>query len=148
LAFLTSARQTIPNKSEALPDWLGNSPHEHGHGHRHDGDIRSLSAVLDEPTSWAGYACWVNTLRQLPSTSILRVKGVLNLREAEKPVVIHGVQHTFYRPSFLDRWPNTGRKSQIVLITWKLDPIVVQRSLEAFKVTPGSETRLDLDNLY
>jgi G3E family GTPase len=166
VAFLNNAKPIVPSRSEGLDDWLGGHEHpeghdhvlghgdhhhhDHGHGaaHFHDDAVQSLSVELDEPTSWAGYACWVDLLRQLPSESLLRVKGVLHLRDTDKPVVIHGVQHTFYPPSFLDRWADAERKSRIVFITWKLDPRILERALDAFKVPAGSETKLKIEDFF
>ena len=48
---------------------------------------------------------------------VLRVKGILNLKGEEKPVVIQGVQHIFHPPVRLDAWPAEDRRTRLVFIT-------------------------------
>jgi hypothetical protein len=44
------------------------------------------------------------------------MKGILNVKDTDKPVVIHGVQHVFHPPATLDAWPEgDDRKSRVVL---------------------------------
>jgi G3E family GTPase len=50
-------------------------------------------------------------------TDLLRVKGLLNLRDEPVPVVIHGVHHVFHSPVTLAGWPDADRRSRIVFIT-------------------------------
>ena len=39
------------------------------------------------------------------------------LESPDRPAVIHGVQHVFHPPAFLERWPSDDRSSRIVVIT-------------------------------
>jgi G3E family GTPase len=45
--------------------------------------------------------------------------------------VIHGVQHVFHAPTWLDRWPSRERASRIVFITRRLPQRWVEVLLEA-----------------
>jgi Putative GTPases (G3E family) len=45
--------------------------------------------------------------------------------------VIHGVQHVFHPPAWLDRWPSDERSSRIVLITRHVPQRWVEALLEA-----------------
>jgi G3E family GTPase len=156
--FLGAARPNRPSGPEEIAAWFGgvtaaenhahcSISHAAAHGHDHNNKIKSLSIELDKPITWAGYACWVDLLRQIPARHLLRMKGLVNIRDAAKPAVIHAVQHLFYPPTFLDRWPTADHKSKIVLITWDLNNLVLERSLEAFNVPHGSETKLVLAHL-
>jgi G3E family GTPase len=110
-------------KAEAYGDG-----HEHHHGHhhghdvnRHDDRIRAFCMVLDEPVSWDGFAGWIDMLTTLHGPDILRIKGILRLKETGLPVVVHGVQHVFHPPVRLEAWPDDDRRSRIVFITRDLD---------------------------
>ena len=116
--------------------------------HRHDDRIRSFSVYLDDPISWAGYAAWVDLLKQFRGPNVLRMKGLLNIQESpKKPVVVHAVQHVFYPPARLDRWPTEDHRSRIVIITWDLKETLVKRTLEALKAPPGSHYRQRLEDV-
>jgi G3E family GTPase len=65
-------------------------------------------------------------LRTTHGSQLLRVKGLLNVRDHEQPFVIHGVQHVFYPVETLDRWPSPDRRSRIVFITRDLDEAKVR----------------------
>ena len=48
---------------------------------------------------------------------LLRVKGLIHVAEdPARPAVIHGVQHVFHPPEWLDHWPSNDRRSRIVFI--------------------------------
>jgi G3E family GTPase len=61
----------------------------------------------------------------------LRVKGILNVTEAEGPVVVHGVQHVFHPPVVLEAWPSEDRRSRIVFITRDLPQSVIEEMLHS-----------------
>ncbi|HEV7372793.1 GTP-binding protein, partial [Arenibaculum sp.] len=125
-------------KAEAYADGHGHHDHDHGHGHGHDHDvnrhddrIRAFCMVLDEPVSWDAFAGWIDTLTTLRGPDILRIKGILRLRETELPVVVHGVQHVFHPPVRLEAWPDEDRRSRIVFITRDLDRATVEEMFRA-----------------
>ena len=63
---------------------------------------------------------------------ILRLKGILNVEDMDRPLVIHGVQHLFHPPALLDAWPDGDRSSRLVFITRDLDRATFERSLKEF----------------
>ena len=96
--------------------------HAHAHGHveadqPHDAAIRSFCLTFDDPLPWRPFSEWLNMLRQDRGEDLLRVKGILHLREEELPVAIHGVHHVFHPPVQLSAWPDADRRSRIVFIT-------------------------------
>jgi len=123
------------------------SGHEHGHhGHqhrhdeggqdphdvnRHDARIRAFCTTFDEPLAWNSVATWLELLSTYRGEDLLRVKGILNVRESEKPIVIHGVQHLFHPPVQLEAWPSEDRRTRIVFITRDMGPETVKGMLEA-----------------
>ena len=48
---------------------------------------------------------------------LLRVKGIINIAEENKPAVIHGVQHVFHPVQWLDKWPDDDHRTRLVCIT-------------------------------
>jgi G3E family GTPase len=48
-------------------------------------------------------------------------------------MVIHGVQHVFYQPTWLERWPTSEQSTRIVLIGHDLSQAWARRLLEAIE---------------
>ncbi|HYE48642.1 MAG TPA: GTP-binding protein [Azospirillaceae bacterium] len=103
----------------------------HHHAHRHDDGIGAFCLTIDEPVGWDELVGFLETLARLRGPDLLRVKGILNVREADRPVVIHGVQHLFHPPVQLEEWPTDDRRSRIVFITRELERPVVETLLRA-----------------
>ena len=132
-----------------LDEWLRDEPysvHEHGHGHdghhhanvpdrnRHDDHIRAYSVIRERPVSWAGVSAWLEMLGRLRGADLLRVKGIINVIEhPSRPVVIHGVQHLFHPPVFLERWPSDDHRTRLVFITRDIDRDDIDSTLEVFE---------------
>jgi G3E family GTPase len=97
----------------------GEPAHEHhGHAHHsHETSITSFVLAFDEPLDWMAVSHWLAYLRSMRGEDLLRVKGILNLRGEQTPVVIHGVHHVFHPPVALPEWPDADRRSRIVFIT-------------------------------
>ncbi len=110
------------------------APHEHHHRdlNRHDDRIRSFCLTADEPLSWDSFADWMDALISVHGESLLRIKGILNVIDAQGPVVVHGVQHIFHPPAMLESWPNADRRSRIVMITRDLNREPVEQMFHAF----------------
>jgi G3E family GTPase len=65
---------------------------------------------------------------------LLRLKGLVDVHESPgRPAVIHGVQHVFHPPAWLDAWPDGDRSTRIVVIGLRLDPVWVEALLEAIE---------------
>src|SRR5271155_2878816 len=67
--------------------------HTHGDRSRHDADIRAVALAFDEPIDWTMFGIWLTMLLHRHGNAVLRVKGILNIAEAETPVAVHAVQH-------------------------------------------------------
>jgi G3E family GTPase len=106
--------------------------HAHRDRNRHDGDIRALALSFDEPVDWAMFGIWLTMLLHRHGTQVLRVKGILNVADAEAPVAVHAVQHLVHPPRHLAAWPDADRRSRLVLIVKGLAPAAVERSLRGF----------------
>ncbi|TQK03484.1 GTP-binding protein [Herbaspirillum sp. SJZ107] len=107
--------------------------HHDDHAHHHDDGIRSYAVVLDEPVSWGGFESWLNVMTAMRGPDLLRVKGLVQVREhPDRPVVIHGVQHVFHPPRILDAWPSDDRRTRLVFITRGIDPDDIEATLAVF----------------
>lgn len=120
-------------KSEGVRAWLAEEAyadkgHHHSHHYHHDHDInrhddriRSVCMTLDDPIPAEIFDSWLELLVTFNGVNVLRVKGVLNLQELDKPLVVHGVQHIWHPPVTLNDWPSNDRRSRIVFIVRDLD---------------------------
>jgi len=114
--------------------------HDHGHGeqdphnvNRHDDRIRAFCLTFDEPMSWSTVAAVFDALVTYRGPDLLRMKGILNVKDTDKPVVIHGVQHVFHPPATLDAWPEgDDRKSRVVFITRDIGESTIRKVFASF----------------
>jgi G3E family GTPase len=114
-------------------------PERHGHDpNRHGQNIRAFCLTFEEPLDWTGFGIWLTMLLHAHGTKVLRVKGILNVADADTPVVIHGVQHIVHPPAHLARWPDEDRRSRVVFIVRDLEQSLIERSLAAFHRQTGA----------
>ncbi len=113
--------------------------HKHGHDHRddrHASDIGSFCIVREEPIALATFQLFCNTLVNLRGPSLLRLKGILHIRESpDTPALIHGVQHVLSPPRWLPRWPTEDRRSRLVFITRGISQEDIECVLQGFERT-------------
>jgi G3E family GTPase len=151
--FFGSMRFDAQGKPDQVQDWLrieayetahAHHHHEHEHEHehvhaavdrnRHDDHIRAYAVTRDQPISWAGFSAWLEMISQMRGDDLLRVKGIVNVIEhPDRPVVIHGVQHLFHPPVFLDQWPSDDRRTRLVFITRDIDREDIDATLQVFE---------------
>jgi G3E family GTPase len=122
-------------KTPDVQAWLRAEGHDHGEDAHGDDDrgIRSFCLTFDDPLPWQAVSGWLTMLRQWRGEDLLRVKGILHLREEELPVAIHGVHHIFHPPVQLSAWPEIDRRSRIVFITRGLERAEVEESWSGFQ---------------
>lgn len=146
-----------PTKIPDVARWLneeaffdasgGEDAHEHaggqGHGHhhvhahehdpnRHDDHISAFCLVIDEPLEESLFDAWLELQLSLSGKDMLRIKGIVNLRGRQSPVVIHGVQHVQHPPVELPAWPSDDHRSKLVFITRDIAWHAVEASLGTF----------------
>ncbi len=113
--------------------------HDHGHGHdhshdpnRHDDRIQAYCVVREEAISSAAFSLFVEILTMNRGPDLLRVKGIVKLaEEPDRPAVVHGVQHIFHPPVWLDAWPDEDRRTKLVFITRDIPRAWIDRLLDA-----------------
>lgn len=79
--------------------------------------IQTFSLIIDEPLPPWRFFGWLDYLRSLCGTDLLRVKGILNIEGNPAPCVVHGVQNVFHPVEELSSWPSEDHRSRIVFIT-------------------------------
>ena len=120
-------------RSTDVKAWLAQETHAHP---RHDADIKAYAIVRREPIRAVALTLFLEALTEHCGNDMLRLKGIVNILESPgRPAVIHGVQHVFHSPAWLDRWPSDDRSSRIVFITRR----VPQRWLEVLLEAIGEE---------
>ncbi len=133
------------NKDSKIPDvarWLNEEAYRahdearHGHAHhqhdpnRHDAHIQSFVFTSSEPVSWAALGFALELMISSKGENLLRIKGIVNARETDMPLAIHGVQHVFHPPSPLPAWPDEDHRTRIVFITRDLSRQAVEDLLK------------------
>ena len=123
-------------KGTDVKRWLNSEaenidPH-HSHGHsqehihdisRHGSDIRSFTLTFDAPIDVENFATSMEALTMFHGSNLLRIKGMIKTKNRPgRPLVIHGVQHIFHEPIWLDAWPDSDERTRIVFITKGIEP--------------------------
>ena len=120
----------LQTKSSDVTTWLTEESHAHVRD-RHDA-INTYAIVRREPIRAVALTLFLEALAEHCGEDILRLKGIVNIAESpDRPAVIHGVQHVFHPPAWLDRWPSDERTSRIVFITRRVPQRWVEVLLEA-----------------
>jgi G3E family GTPase len=120
--------------------WLNSGDH-HVHRHtdetefnRHDARISSYSLLRDQPIRAVTLTLLLEALAEHCGGDLLRLKGIVNVAEApDRPAVIHGVQHVFHPPVWLQRWPSGDRRSRLVFIVRGIPRSWIEALFEAIE---------------
>ena len=129
-----------------VPAWLGLDAHAHGHAHGpaggHAEDIACFAILREQPIRAVALTLLLEALAEHCGGGLLRLKGIVNVAESpDRPAVIHGVQHVFHPPAWLDRWPSDDRRSRIVLIGRDIPQAWIEALLEALQAEVQEVTR-------
>jgi G3E family GTPase len=116
--------------AEAVP----HDPADHGDhaACRHDGAVTSFCLRRSTPLRAVTLTLFLQVLAEHCGARLLRLKGLVDVLESPgRPAVIHGVQHVFHPPAWLDAWPDEDRTTRIVVIGLGLDPLWLEALLDA-----------------
>jgi G3E family GTPase len=137
----------------ALARWLGpvDTPVSSGAADRraqlpesaHSTGITTFCVWFDVPFSWQSFTAIVQVLTSLRGPDLLRVKGLVHLREEAGPVIVQGAQHLFHEPVTLEAWPGDDRRSRIVFITRGLERDTVESLFRAIGAVAESPAPAD-----
>jgi G3E family GTPase len=136
---LDAARGKRPD----LQAWLGFDAHAHPGpaAHAHDSHISCFAILREEPIRAITLTLLLEILAEHCGGDLLRLKGIVNIAESpDRPAVIHGVQHVFHPPAWLDRWPSEDRRSRLVFIVRGIRQAWVEALLEALEAEVAEAT--------
>ena len=119
--------------------------HHHAHDrNRHDDHIRAFAIVTDQALPASAVDMFLDLLRSLHGSRLLRLKGVVRLAETpDQPLVIHGVQHVFHPPASLPAWPDRDTRTRLIFIVRDIEPRAIRELFGAF-VGAAAPDRPDL----
>ena len=99
--------------------------------HAHTDGVTTFCLRRSEPLHAATLSLFLQVLAEHCGEKLLRLKGLVDVVESPgRPAVIHGVQHVFHPPAWLDGWPDDDRTTRIVVISQGLDAGWLQDLLE------------------
>ncbi len=101
------------------------------HSHDHGSNIRTFVLEAEGPIDFLSFQDWLETLLATQGANVLRIKGLLDVQDVDRPVAIHGVQHMFHPPAALPSWKGVERRSRIVFITRGLSEQAVRDTFTA-----------------
>jgi len=114
--------------------------------HHHDDQIVCLALIREQPIPAVALTLFLEMLAEHCGADLLRLKGIVAIAESpERPAVIHGVQHMFHAPAFLERWPSDDRRSRLVFIARDLPREFAEALLDAIEAEVR-DTQSDLDD--
>jgi G3E family GTPase len=106
----------------------------------HSGGIDTFTVQRDRPVPALALTLLLQCLTEHCGPRLLRVKGLVDIAEMPgRPAVIHGVQHVFSPPEFLERWPSSDHMTRIVFITRQVPRHFPARLLDAIEVEVREE---------
>jgi len=92
----------------------------------HTAGLRTLSLIFTQVITRLAFARALGTLAAERGEDLLRVKGLISFADRpEQIAVIHAVQHTIYRPEWLDAWPDADTRSRLVFVVRDINPEVI-----------------------
>lgn len=134
-AILSSAKIGLPN----LPQ-----THEHFHAHhdlnRHNEHIGATLLELAEPVTRHQLDMFLDLLLSAHGAHILRIKGLVQLENEKKPLVVQGVGNRLSEPYFLPHWPNDTAITQLIVFLEDMPADFVQRLFSGFFNKPQIDT--------
>ncbi|HYZ25056.1 MAG TPA: GTP-binding protein [Rhodopila sp.] len=108
--------------------------------HAHTRRLATTVVRPSGPLPFELLADWLGGLVAEHGDRLLRVKGVVAVEGHSRPVAVHGVQHIFHPPRFLEAWPDRLVEPALVFILDGLEPSVIHQSAaSAGLISKGGE---------
>jgi G3E family GTPase len=104
----------------------------HDSAPRHSGAHESIVLTSASPIPALALTLLLQALADHAGDRLLRMKGLVAVMEMpDRPALVHGVQHVFAAPEWLEAWPSPERYTRIVLIGTSIPRRWPARLLEA-----------------
>jgi G3E family GTPase len=128
-----------------LPDRSGPSPFSQA---RHAGGIETETLRRGRPLPALALTLWLEALTEHCGDRLVRMKGLVSIEEMSgRPAVVHGVQHVFSPPEFLERWPSEDTDTRLVFISRDVPRHFPTRLLNAIEDEVREELAADRGNI-
>ena len=107
---------------------------------RHGTALQSIAIRLDQDVDWEQLHDCLLALLTLQGEHILRMKGVLRLRDHPLPVALHAVHHHLHAPVELPSGVRAPEVSTLVFITEGLSEEAIREVLAGWGLLPGGRS--------
>ena len=103
-----------------------------------DGRVQAFCLTFDRPLPKAGMITWLERLILLHGDALLGMRGILHLRDQDRPVAIRSVGHLLFPPLPMAASPQGDpHNSRVMFITRDLPRAVLEAGLPASLDVPG-----------
>jgi len=108
---------------------------------RSHGLAGSLRAFAFRPgaVTWASWAAWSQLVAARFGARLLRVKGLLQMRDTGEVVMVHGVQGVFHPPQRFRDWPDADRANRLVCVARDVGEADLASTFEVFEKESESQ---------
>jgi G3E family GTPase len=114
--------------------WLRSGAYRRAGGEaRHATDIASFVWVAEEPFEPASLELALRAVVGAAGATLLRLKGLAQVRGEAGPRAVHAVGHTLYPSARLARWPDADRSSRLAFIGRGLEEDRIASILDSFR---------------
>ena len=148
-ALFDSGLYDVAGKHAEVQSWLADEAVVAAGGHvrhHHREDIASFCIVRDEPIHAVTLALFLSALAENCGADLLRMKGIVHVAEQpDRPAVIHGVQHVYHAPVWLERWPSDDRRTRMVFIGCRIPESWVRTLIDLLESEVADETARHAD---
>jgi len=107
--------------ASAIPFGMDAFMAESTNSHAHTQDTVAVTLIAEQKLVWRKLEAWLRAIRLEFADRLLRLKGLIDLAEAQGPVVLQGVHHVINAPVELPTWPDDDHRTRIVLILQNAD---------------------------
>jgi len=108
------------------------APRRHVDRHpHHTSDIGCFTLAPHGVMPWKAFANFMNVLTEMRGPDLLRMKGLLAVRECRGPLAVHAVRHIMHPPMELLDWPGGDRTSRLVFIVRNIARDDVEKLMRA-----------------
>ena len=99
---------------------------EHVHGEK---EFETVGLQFDGYLETADVQDWIDQVLELYGSNVLRIKGILNLKEFERPAVLQCVRDIVHPIEVLDERAGQVKGNRIVAIGWDMHPELLREAL-------------------
>jgi G3E family GTPase len=119
---------------------------DHDHHHhdtpQHLHGVSSFALIYDEPLDAQAMTMALQMVGGAYGEKLLRMKGIVTVKNKTKPFVVHAVQDVFYPVDTLDEWPlgadgKPDMRTRLVFITKDLPEATIRKAIKPFIGEPS-----------